>query len=382
MLSISAFSIDIMLPAFPGMSDGVGVSSQQIQLVVPVFLFALGLAHPFYGAFSDRYGRKPGVYLGLALFLVGTLICLFARSLWPLLLGRFLQGFGSAAGVVVGRAMIRDRFDGSALAQNMAIASMFFAIGPVLAPLIGYSIYAIVGWRGIFVFSILFASALAYATYLQPETLSSDLRRGIGYKQMLADFGMVYRHRQSRHFIVLGIFCTALIVTFLEHAQILYAELGAGSGRFAVLFALSSAGIVFGQIVNHKLIDLYGAIGAARIGAVVVTVTSFVILAAVLTDVLTDRLMTLLLLAFHSSYLIIYSNLVSLTLDPHKQRAGTAAAVLGFTGYIVGSAIAVVVTLIAGERLSRWSVCFFILALIIAVGTYIWRPSIATDAQE
>ena len=133
MLSLTAFSIDIILPAFPGLSAGLDVSTQKIQLVVPVYLFAMGLAHPFYGALTDRVGRKPGVYFGLSIFIAGTLVCFLATSLSVLLVGRFLQGFGAAASSVICRAMIRDRFSGSELAQNMAIASLFFAIGPVLS---------------------------------------------------------------------------------------------------------------------------------------------------------------------------------------------------------------------------------------------------------
>ncbi len=380
MLSLSAFSIDIMLPAFPGLSAGLGATSQQIQLLIPVYLMALGVAHPFYGALSDRYGRKPGVYLGLAIFLVGTLVCFLSGSLWLMLVGRFLQGFGAAAGAVVCRAMIRDRFSGSALAQNMAIASMFFAIGPVLAPLIGYAIYSSVGWRGIFIFLALFAIGLGCATYSQPETLAPALRTKTSLKKTGDDFNAVWRQPQSRYFILIGICCTCLIVTFLEHAQVLYAELGADSRRFAILFALSSAGIVVGQVMNHKLIGRYGAIGAARIGALVVSVTSFIILLSVVGGVLTDRLMTLLMLGFHTSYLIIYANVVSLALDPHRERAGAAAAVFGLSGYVVGSALAALVTFIAGEQLSRWSVCFFVITAIIAIATFRWRPSETMDA--
>ena len=380
MLSISAFSIDIILPAYPGLSEGLGVPTKQIQFIIPIYLFAMGLAHPVFGALTDRYGRKPCIYLGLCVFLIGTIVCLFATSLTMLLLGRFLQGFGGATGNVVCRAMIRDRFSGSELAQNMAIVSMFFAIGPVLAPLIGFVLYNAVGWQGVFAFLIVFAVGLACATHFQQETLAPELRRSSGWNNILQDFVFIYRHRQSRYFVLLGICSTALIVTFLEHAQVLYAQLGADSGRFAVLFALSSAGIIVGQILNHKLIRHFGAIGAARFATVVVALTSLSIMLAVLSNTLTDRSMTVLMLVFHTSFLIIFSNVISLTLDPHRERAGSAAAVFGFTGYVAGSAIAALVTLIADEKLSRWSVCFFLITVVIAVGVWCWRSPASENA--
>ena len=379
MLGLSAFSIDIMLPAFPGLSESVGASSQQIQLIIPVFLFAMGLAHPFFGALSDRAGRKPGICLGLVIFIVGTVVCLLSSSLWQLIGGRFLQGFGAASASVICRAMIRDRFSGSALAQNMAIASMFFAIGPVLAPLIGYFIYDSVGWQGIFVFLILLAVSMGYATHRQPETLAHELRHRAGWRETIESFALVYRNPQSRYFILVGIASTCLIVSFLEHAQVLYAQLGADSQRFAYLFAFSSAGIIFGQIVNHKVIGHYGAIGSARLGALVVSLVAGLILIFVFSGILTDRLLTLLMLAFHSSFLIIHANVAAMALDPHRERAGAAAAVFGFSGYIVGSMLAALVTVIAAEQLSRWSGCFFITSLVIAIAAFRWRQPVASS---
>ena len=164
----------------------------------------MGLAHPFYGALTDRVGRKPGVYLGLSVFITGTLVCFLATSLWVLLAGRFLQGFGAAASSVICRAMIRDRFSGSELAQNMAIASLFFAIGPILAPLFGYLIYASIGWRGVFGFLILFAVVLSCITYRQPETLPPVKRSNFDLQIVIADFLVVYKQHQSRYFITVS----------------------------------------------------------------------------------------------------------------------------------------------------------------------------------
>ena len=379
MLSISAFSIDILLPAFPGLSDSTGATSQQVQLTIPVYLFAMGLAHPFFGALSDRAGRKPGIYLGLAIFISGTVVCLLSTSLLQLLVGRFLQGFGAAAAAVICRAMVRDLYSGSALAQNMAIVSMFFAIGPVLAPLIGYLIFESVGWRGIFVFLVLFVLAMGIATYKQPETLAVEFRRKAGWREIIENFALIFKHPQSRYFIWLGIASTCLIVTFLEHAQVLYAQLGADSKRFAYLFAFSSAGIILGQVFNYKLIHRFGAIGAARTASVVVSVTAGLIMCFVYSGMLTDRLLTLLMLAFHTCFLVIHANIVSLMLDPHRERAGAAAAVFGFTGYMAGSLLAALVTVIAQEELGRWSVCFFVTSLVIAVGLFRWRQPLISS---
>jgi len=134
LLSLAAFPVDILLPTLPGIATGLDASAQTVQMIVPIYLFAVGLGQPVYGALSDRFGRKPGLYAGLGVFLVGSVVCLLAEGVLVLYFGRLLQGLGGAGAIVVARAMVRVRFAGVKLAQTMALATIFFAVGPVLAP--------------------------------------------------------------------------------------------------------------------------------------------------------------------------------------------------------------------------------------------------------
>ena len=355
------------------MSDGLQTSIEHIQLVIPVYMFALGLANPVYGALSDRYGRRPGIILGLGVYVIGALICMISASVEYLLIGRFLQGFGAASAPVIGRAMIRDKYSGVELAKNMAIVSMFFALGPMIAPLLGYLIYATVGWRAVFFVLVLMALMMIVATYKQSETLPTEARTSRTLSSFRADALVVFRHPQSFYFIVLSCFCTGLILTFLSHAPIIYASFGADTGRFAVLFALSSIGIILGQYFNHYLISALGSVVATVVGGLVIAVTALVIWVCAVIGILNEVLFSILMFAFATSYLIVFSNIVSLTLDPHAQRAGTASAMFGFTSYIVGSLIAAAINFITNENVIRWSSCFLLLALVIAVGAVFFR---------
>ncbi len=382
MLSISAFSTDILLPAVLDMSLDLGVSAQQIQMAVPAYMLGLGLAHPLFGVLADRIGRRRAIFLGLTLYMLGTVIVALSSQISAILGARVIQGFGAAAAPVVCRAMIRDRFRGDELAQNMAIASMFFALGPMIAPLLGHLINQLAGWRSLFGFLFLFCLALIWATAQQRETLAPEHRRKTGWRGIRNDAAAIFDNRQSRYFILASALCSATILSFLTQAPIVYErDLGASSGLFAQLFALSAIGIIVGQIINHRLIALLGVLPSALVASLAITLASAVILIASLTHSLSLIGLSALMFVFNMAYLIVYSNFASLALDPHGERAGLAAALFGLIGYIGGALIAAVIAWLSRGHLIGWSIGFFMLAVLILCSALHWhRSAIVPDS--
>ncbi len=370
MLSISAFSIDILLPALLSISDGLNASVESVQLTIPVYMLALGLANPLFGILSDRIGRRPGIFIGLGIYSLGAIVCVGAPTIEVLLAGRFLQGFGAACAPVICRAMIRDRFQGVQLARTMAIASMFFALGPMLAPLLGYILYATAGWRAVFALLVGLSLVMFISTWYQQETLPPESRRKQTLASVWQDASAVIRHPQSKALIVLSCVSTGIILTFLSHAPIIYANLGAGVGMFSLLFACISVGIVLGQIINHRFLGILTPVTVAFYAAIVVACTAGVIWFAAVTNLLTVYLFTALMFMFNSSYLLIFSNLVSLTLEPHGQRAGMASSMFGFFSYIGGSLLAALLAFVTHEQTNRWAFCFMAISLLLLAGLY------------
>ncbi len=368
MLSLSAFSIDILLPSLVSMGRGLNSTMEAVQLTIPVYMLALGLANPFYGVLGDRIGRRNGVFTGLGIYAFGTAICVVAPSIEPLLVGRFLQGFGAACAPVLCRAMIRDKFQGLQLAQTMAVASMFFALGPMLAPLLGYLMFVTAGWRAVFALLILLSVIMLVATWLQEETLPPEKRRAKGMKYVLEDLSAVLMHRQSRRYIVLSCIATSIILIFLAHAPLIYANFGVGVGGFSILFAMTSIGIILGQIINHRLLGLMSPQKATLCAAIVVALTAVFIWMGAVADWLTGYTFTALMFAFNMSYLIIFSNLVSLTLEPHGARAGMASAMFGFCSYVGGSLLAALLTFTTHQQTVRWAFCFMLLSVGLLAG--------------
>ena len=211
---------------------------------------------------------------------------------------------------------------------------------------------------------------MVISTWYQEETLPKGSRRKQSFASVWRDASAVIRHPLSRALIILSCIATSIILTFLSHAPIIYANLGAGVGQFSILFACISVGIVLGQIINHRLLGILTPARVALYAALVVACTAAIIWLAAITNVLNIYIFTTLMFMFNSSYLLIFSNLVSLTLEPHGQRAGMASSIFGFFSYIGGSILAAILAFMTDEQTSRWAFCFMAISLLLLAGLY------------
>src|SRR5687767_541966 len=169
---IGPFSVDTYLPSFPAIQSGLNVSAVQVQQTLSVYLLAFAVMTLFHGTLSDSFGRRPVVLVNLAIFVAGSLGCALAASFEQLVFFRAVQGASAGAGIVVGRAIIRDSFDGHAAQRLMSLVTLIFGIAPAIAPVIGGWLQAVLGWRSVFVFLVVYSALLLVACHLRlPETL-------------------------------------------------------------------------------------------------------------------------------------------------------------------------------------------------------------------
>jgi len=161
---IGPFAIDMYLPAMPVIAADLGTTVQGMQGTIVAYFIAFGLAQLIYGPWADRSGRKPPLYAGIAVFIAGSVICTFAPTVEWLLAGRFVQGLGGAALMVVPRAIIRDMYTGHSATRLMAAVMMVISVSPMLAPLAGSGVMAVWEWRAIF--GVLVLAAVASLTIL------------------------------------------------------------------------------------------------------------------------------------------------------------------------------------------------------------------------
>ena len=176
--AIGPFAIDAYLPAFPQIAATLGATRLEVQQTLTIYMAALALMVLWHGALADRFGRRRVMLLLTAVFAVASLICALAPSIEWLWLGRALQGVSGGAGIVVGRAVVRDLHEGPQAQRLMSRVMLIFALAPALAPMVGAGLLALAGWRSIFVFLAAFGTFLCWMVWrFLPETLDADARQ-------------------------------------------------------------------------------------------------------------------------------------------------------------------------------------------------------------
>src|SRR5437868_7152083 len=170
--TLGPFSIDAYLPAFAGIQESLHATPLELQQTLSAYLFAFGLMFLFHGALSDSFGRRPVVLVALVVYTIASAGAALAGSVQTLIVWRVVQGLSVGAGMVVGRAMIRDLFGPEDAQRLMSLVTLFFGLAPAIAPIIGGFLFVGFGWRAVFWFLTAVGVVLvAVSVRFLPETL-------------------------------------------------------------------------------------------------------------------------------------------------------------------------------------------------------------------
>lgn len=375
LLALSAFSIDITLPFFDRIRDTLDASSAQTHAVITLYIFSIGIGQLVFGPLSDRFSRRFSLTVGLSIYIIGALIAVFSTTIQSLLIGRALQGFGGGAAPVVARAIIRDRFAGPRLAQNMALASGIFAFGPMVAPLIGALMVEAGGnWRAIFFGMLMLAIGLFIALVRVPETLAEKDPAATSPKRIWQNLGTLFSHPQSRYFLLLCAWSMTAIMTILVGLPgVMELEFGVTGTTFALLFAIHGVGIIIGQVANHWMIGRFGTLRSAIAAAALITLVFAVTVFVAYNEWFSAFKLSLVFLAFAMGYLIVFSNGASLIMDPHPKIAGFTAAFFGSFTQVCSAGTTMIVMAWVGTSLMRWSIALLIICASVLAALWVWH---------
>jgi MFS transporter, DHA1 family, multidrug resistance protein len=376
LLTSNAFSTDVLLPSIYALERAFGAPIEQVQIAMPLFIFASAFGQLVYGPASDRFGRKPVLLAGLALYTTAGLMALLAPSMEIILVARALQGFGSAAGIVVGRAILRDMHAGAALAQTMALAMTMIALGPMLAPLAGTGLLALGGWRGAFAAMAVFGASMAAVAVFRLEetnhTLRSDALDGGAW---IIATRRVLGHPQSRFFLCFAALLAFTIMSFIAHSPRFFKQAFGWEGvTFAAAFAGMGAGIILGQFVNARAIGRYGVLATTRVALAVQASACVAIAVLYAAGALTGIGFALLMFVFNCGFLSVMANAASLTLDPHPDIAGLASSLYGFITQLVPGSLALATLGLIGGDIGRWGICAALITCGLLVAMLRYRP--------
>ena len=343
MTSIIAFSIDAMLPALPQIAADLGVADvNDRQLVVIVLFIGLALAQIVYGPLSDTLGRKPAAYIGFAIFIIGSLMCVFAGSFEIMLTGRFLQGVGAAGPRIVSLALVRDLYSGRAMARIMSMVMGIFIIVPVIAPSVGQVLLLVGDWRLIFV--ALLAEGiigLVWFAWRQPETLRADRRAPFSLRRILGAFAEAFTHPVTLGYTVAAGLVFGAFVGYLASTQQVLGELYGLGAQFPLYFGANALAVGAASMLNARLVM---KLGMRRLAGGGLAATSALSLAFFIVTLLLEghpplwSLMGYLLATFFCVG-VLFGNFNALAMEPMGHIAGVAAAVIGSGATIISSVL-------------------------------------------
>ncbi len=252
---LGPFTVDTYMPSFPEMEQVFGVTPREMQLTISAFLATFAIMALFHGAISDSFGRRPVILVNLAVFVAATVGCAAAQNFDQVLWLRALQGLSGGAGIIIGRAMIRDSFSGFEAQRMMSMVTMIFGVAPAIAPIIGGWLQAGFGWRAVFVFLALYSAILLVCSYWSlPETLPPASRQPFAPRPLTANY---LKLLGSLRF---GLLSSAIALNFAgfflyiaSAPVIVYKLLHLNESQFAWLFVPGIAGIVFGAFLSGRV---------------------------------------------------------------------------------------------------------------------------------
>lgn len=328
--ALGPLSIDMYLPALPLMADDFGVTTQMVANSLPAYFLGLAVGQLIYGPLSDRIGRKPPLYIGLSLYVLASLLCVFAYSEWSLIAARVLQALGGCVGVVIARAAIRDRLDLNASAQAFASMMIVSTIAPIMAPTLGAWVLLFFDWHIIFAFlaAIGMIAALCVHFFFK-ETLVPERRLNLSFSQILNLYASIFKDPLFCYAMLAGCLSSGALFTYISgSAAVLMDSYGLGQQLFAYVFGCNAVGIMLFSSLNKRLAQRYGILERLKLGGMVQAFGAVLLL---LCGVVFAPLALVLLGLFLTVAGIGFTgpNAMALAMSEQGSRAGTASAVMG-----------------------------------------------------
>lgn len=370
---IGPFTIDTYLPAFPAIRADLGASNAQLQQTLSFYLGTVAVMTLFHGTLSDSFGRKPVILASLAVYTVTAAGCALATTWSSLLLWRAAQGLAAGAGIIVGRAIIRDTQTGADAQRLMSLVTMIFGVAPAVAPIIGGWLLDIAGWRAIFWFLAAYGGLLLLLCWVAlPESHAPAARQPLApavlwrnYRRLGGDWRL-----QCLCFAVAGNF-SGFFIYIVTAPAVIYDILGLGVHDFPWLFVPGIAGVMIGAAISGRLAGRLAATDCVRLGYTVMATAA--VLNLIYCVFLPPALpwTVLPVMAYTVGMAIAMPGLTLLALDLYPQLRGMTASLQGFmhsliaglaagvvSPFVAGSALALALSM-AGFLLLGWTAWFF-----------------------
>ena len=341
LMALNAFAIDAMIPALPAIGSGLNVlNDNDRQLVVVAYMLGFGSTQLIWGPLADRYGRKPILAAGVGLYVFFAVLCAIAGSFALLVAGRAAMGASAAVTRVLVVAMVRDLFEGEAMARVMSLVFMVFMVVPVLAPSVGQGILLFGPWRAIFLVLAAYGLImLVWGMMRLPETLHPEYRRSLAPKEIISAAVQTVREPLSRGYTLALTVTFGALIAYISTIQQIVFDVFEAPGAIGLVFGAVAAPMALASWTNARVVGRYGLRRVGHGGAL-----AFAIITVIHALIATAGYESLIaFIVFQALAMVCFSfcssNLGTLAMERMGPIAGTASSVQGVVGTIGGSAV-------------------------------------------
>ena len=332
MVALGPLSTDIYLASMPHIGAALGASNASVQLTMSVYIVAFAFGQVLHGPLSDKYGRRPVLLAGFAIYLAATLACVAASTIDMLIMGRVAQALGAAASTILARAIVRDLYEGARAGRQLAVMSTIAGFTPICAPALGGVLQAWFDWHASFVAMALLGGGLALALFtLLPETNKHTHGDRISVGTILVSFGVVLQNRAYRSYLGIQAFSYNGLFAFLCGSSYVLQEIyGFGPMEFGLLFSVCSMSFVLGAWSGGRMVARRGLEGMIRLGVACLLLGGVAQIAAVLAFPTSAMALIVPEMVYFLGIGFLLPNTQAAAMTPFPERAGAASSLIGF----------------------------------------------------
>ncbi|MET9385244.1 multidrug effflux MFS transporter [Streptomyces sp. NPDC002928] len=368
-------AMDMYLPSLPEVTEALHAPAATVQLTLTTCLAGMALGQLVVGPMSDRWGRRRPLLIGLAVYVVATALCALAPTVELLVAFRLAQGLAGAAGIVIARAVVRDLYDGEAMARFFSTLMLISGVAPIVAPLIGGQILRVTDWRGVFMVLTVVGALLAGVVWARlPETLAPAERHSGGVGEALGAMRGLLADLPFTGFMLAGGFAFAALFAYISASPYVIQEIyGASPQTFSLLFGLNSVGLVIvGQINGKMLVGRFrlDRVLGAGLAVVVLAATALLLMATGAFGEVGLVPVSAALFVLMSAMGVTLPNAQTLALMRVHHGAGSASALLGTSSFLIG-AIASPLVGVAGEHTAVPMALVQLVAALVALACFV-----------